>query len=95
MLFALLRTLLPVLLKFITELLNPGSPEKLTSALGRASAILNVLLLTILIYTYDNLYTLNGVYIRNLTIAKEQEKVLIEYRKKLEEDAKEFKRLRQ
>ena len=85
MIFALLKMLFPLLMDTVKEIFNPAADEKKTNAIGRASALLNVVLLLLLVYTANKTYILNGDYIEARTRVELLARELAEKNAQLEE----------
>lgn len=80
MVMAIAKLLLPIFREFLKELFTPGSEQQRTSALGRASALLNLTLILLLAFAAEKAVFIHGERIRAETKVEALNSLVLEYR---------------
>lgn len=93
MVIAIAKLLLPILREFLREIFTPGSEQQRTSALGRASVLLNLTLILLLAFAAEKAVFIHSERIRAETKVEALNSLVTEYREtiaRLERDNNEL-----
>lgn len=83
MVMAIAKLLLPLIREFLKELFTPGSDQQRTSALGRASALLNLTLILLLAFAAEKAVFIHSERVRAETKVEALNSLVLEYRESI------------
>lgn len=80
MVMAIAKLLLPIFREFLKEIFTPGSEQQRTTALGRASVLLNLTLILLLAFAAEKAVLIHSERVRAETKVEGLSSLVLEYR---------------
>lgn len=80
MVMAIAKLLLPIIREFLKEIFTPGSEQQRTTALGRASVLLNLTLILLLAFAAEKAVLIHTDRVRAETKVEGLSSLVLEYR---------------